>query len=99
MKKIIILFLSLQSVLAFSQVDVDYKLLGEQSKSESLNPVRPGIPGKKSFWNEKSTMFIYAPAFNFNNSSWIIPETKYYRYTAFSFKDNKRIHFYCQHSC
>jgi len=90
MKKIIILFLSLQSVLVFSQVDADYKLLGEQSKSESLNPVRPGIPGKKAFWNEKSTMFIYAPAFNFNNSSWIIPETKYYRYTAFSFKDNKK---------
>ncbi|MFH0807719.1 MAG: hypothetical protein V2A57_04820, partial [Elusimicrobiota bacterium] len=93
MKKIIIFFLSLHSVLVFSQVHADYQLLGEQSKSESLNPVRPGIPGKQAFWNEKASMFIYAPSFNFNNSSWIIPETKYYRYSAFSFKDNKTYSF------
>lgn len=89
MKKNVILFLCLLSTAAFAQLEPDYKLLGEQGKLESLNPIRPGVPSKQPFWNEKATRFIYAPSFNFNNTSWIISKTKYYRYTAFSFKDRK----------
>lgn len=89
MNKILFFLLYLIYSSAFSQVQPDYKLLREQSKLESLNPIRPGRPGKQPFWNENAKMFIYAPAFNFNNSSWIITEAKYYRYTAFSFKDKK----------
>ncbi|MBK7379092.1 MAG: hypothetical protein IPJ03_08805 [Ignavibacteriales bacterium] len=89
MNKILFFLLYIIYSSAFSQVQPDYKLLSEQSKLESLNPIRPGTPGKQTFWNEKAARFIYAPAFNFNNSSWIITETKNYRYTAFSFKDKK----------
>ena len=67
MNKKIFFFLYLISNLVFSQ---DYVQLKEQCERQSLIPIRPGTPDKKLFWNEKATRFIYAPAFNFNNSSW-----------------------------
>ena len=32
---------------------------------ESLDPIRPGVPGKTPFWNEHAQQFIWAPAFEF----------------------------------
>ena len=89
MKKIIAFFFSLQTLVVSAQVKPDDKLLVEQCKTESLNPIRPGIPGRQAFWNGKAKMFIYAPAFDFNNTSWIVPEPKFYRYKVFSFVNNK----------
>ena len=57
---------------------LDWSSLNAQALTEIQNPVRPGIPGKASFWNERAISFIYAPAFNF-------PEVKgaaSYRFTA-----------------
>ena len=33
--------------------------------AESLEPIRPGVPGKRPFWNEYSPQFKYAPSFDF----------------------------------
>ena len=85
--KITILIFYIISIVSFAQMEPDHKLFGEQSKRESLMPIRPGGFDNQHFWNEKAKMFIYAPSFNFNNSSWIVPYPKYYKYTAFSFKD------------
>ena len=59
-----------------------------QSKAESLVPIRPGNFTSQPFWNEKAMMFKYAPSFKFDNSNWIIPNPKQYKYSAFSFVDN-----------
>jgi hypothetical protein len=37
--------------------------LDAQAEKEYLAPVRPGIPGKRPFWNRFSPGFIYAPVF------------------------------------
>ncbi|MHB1002164.1 MAG: LamG domain-containing protein [Armatimonadota bacterium] len=39
--------------------------LGKAAIKESVEPVRPGIPGARPFWNSHSRRFIYAPAFDF----------------------------------
>ena len=56
---------------------------------ESLEPIRPGVPGKEAFWNEQARQFIWAPAFDFKP----VPGAKSYRFvvestghTALSFK-------------
>jgi len=54
-----------------------------------LLPIRPGIPGKQPFWNEKAKMFKHAPSFQSDNTSWVLPNPKCYSYSAFSFTDNK----------
>ena len=36
-----------------------------ESWEASVEPIRPGIPGKAPFWNVKANRFIYAPAFDF----------------------------------
>ena len=77
--KITILIFYIISIVSFAQMEPDHKLFGEQSKRESLMPIRPGGFDNQHFWNEKAKMFIYAPSFNFNNSSWIVPYPKYYR--------------------
>jgi maltose/maltodextrin transport system substrate-binding protein len=60
-----------------------------QSRLESLIPIRPGIPGKRPFWNGHAGKFTYAPAFSNENKNWIVPDPAYYLYTAFSFTDKQ----------
>jgi len=43
----------------------DYDALHKQELKAILQPVRPGIPGKRPFWNNFAKRFIYAPAFDF----------------------------------
>ena len=52
--------------------------LWSEAISESLKPVRPGIPGGNPFWNGKARRFIYAPAFDFKP----VEGAAYYRFTA-----------------
>ena len=40
--------------------------LHEQAIRESLEPIHPGQPGIRPFWNTYATRFIYAPAFDFS---------------------------------
>ena len=81
--------MSIISILTFAQNQSTNQDFCEQSKLESLIPVRPGITGKQPFWNGKAIMFKYAPSFQNDAASWIIPNPKYYRYSAFSFKDKQ----------
>lgn len=37
----------------------------EQALDESVRPIRPGVPGERSFWNVAAKRLMYAPAFNF----------------------------------
>lgn len=60
-----------------------------RSREASLQPIRPGIPGKRPFWNGHARKFIYAPAFSNENHNWIVPDPAYYLYTAFSFTDKQ----------
>jgi maltose/maltodextrin transport system substrate-binding protein len=89
MKILFAFFFSIVLTSIFAQSPDYYKQLCEQSRAESLLPVRPGKVGEQPFWNEKAVMFKYAPSFLNDKSSWIIPEPKYFRYSAFSFVDNK----------
>ena len=56
---------------------VDTQLLA-RALQETAVPVRPGIPGKQPFWNERAVQFLYAPAFDFKE----IPGAKSYRFTV-----------------
>jgi maltose/maltodextrin transport system substrate-binding protein len=82
------LLLWLISISIFGQNQPSIQDYCLQGKTESLVPIRPGIPGKQAFWNEKAMMFKYAPSFQFDNSNWIIPNPKQFRYSAFSFANN-----------
>jgi len=57
--------------------------LGKVALEESLEPIRPGIPGVRPFWNSHSRRFIYAPAFDFPPVS----GAQCYRFTATSSSD------------
>jgi maltose/maltodextrin transport system substrate-binding protein len=59
-------------------VQFDRAALHAQAVEESLRPIRPGVPGKVSFWNQRSRMFIYVPAFHFEP----VRGAKVYRFTA-----------------
>jgi maltose/maltodextrin transport system substrate-binding protein len=88
--RILTLLLTLLSISLFSQNNTGYNnVYCELSRLDALQPIRQGIPGKQPFWNEKAIMFKHAPAFPNDNTSWIIPRPKYYRYAAFSFTDKK----------
>ncbi|MDO9255112.1 MAG: hypothetical protein Q7U54_06330 [Bacteroidales bacterium] len=88
--KIFVSFLfAILSLSLFAQESAYFKQICSQSKAECLIPVRPGIIGEQPFWNEKAIMFKYAPSFQNDKTSWIIPSPKYYRYSAFSFTDNQ----------
>ena len=89
MRMVLIFALSIISIPSFSQKQFVYQRICQQSKTESLVPIRPGIPGKQPFWNWEAIMFKYAPSFQNDGASWIIPDPKYYRYSAFSFKDKQ----------
>lgn len=95
-KTLLLLIISVIGLLAQqtnSEKDKYFSEIKKQAIEESLIPIRPGKPNEFPFWNEKSTMFIYAPSFNFNNSSWVIQTPEYYKYTAFSFENNTEYNF------
>lgn len=73
----------------FAQDGSLYSRICEQSKLESLIPIRPGKPGVKPFWNGNAIMFKYAPSFENTNTNWIIPTPSLYTYSAFSFADQQ----------
>ncbi len=52
--------------------------LRQMAVDESLDPVRPGIPGQRPFWNTYAKRFIYAPAFEFEE----IPDVDRYQMNA-----------------
>jgi maltose/maltodextrin transport system substrate-binding protein len=87
MKIFLVTLFSFISVALFGQKQADNKGFCRQSRDESLIPIRPGLPGKQPFWNEKAKMFKYAPSFNNKKLKEIIPVK--YRYSAFSFTDKK----------
>ena len=89
MKKNLTYFLCVISVSLFGQNQSTNLNYCKQSKAESLIPIHPGIPGKQPFWNEKAIMFKNAPSFQNGNTSWVIPNPKQYRYSAFSFTDKQ----------
>lgn len=78
------------TIRVFAQSATEFDALCKQSFEESLIPIHPGIPDSIDFWNKYSKMFKHAPAFNFNNKSWLFAEPRVvYRYTAFSFTDKQ----------
>jgi len=78
---------SFTSVALFAQQQADHKDFCIQSQKESLIPIRPGLPGKQPFWNEKAKMFKYAPSFQNKKIKEVVPVK--YRYAAFSFTDKQ----------
>jgi len=58
----------------------------QQASRASLQPVRPGVPGERPFWNVHSDRFIHAPAFEFESRE----NADTYRVTALSQADSKR---------
>ncbi len=54
-----------------------------QALQVSLQPVRPGEPGKRPFWNSRAVKFIHAPAFDFKP----VQQAALYRFTATSVVD------------
>ncbi|HRP55322.1 hypothetical protein [Agriterribacter sp.] len=87
MKTFLIGLFSFISPALFAQKQADNKAFCSQSRDESLTPIRPGVPGKQPFWNEKARMFKYAPSFSNKKPGEITPVK--YRYSAFSFTDKK----------
>lgn len=62
---------------------------GEVAREASAEPIHPGIPDSIPFWNEFSTRFIYAPAFDFDT----IANASKYRFDLVSLCDSQRWHF------
>jgi len=58
---------------------------GKIAMEESLQPIHPGIPGERPFWNINSKRFIFAPTFEFKEIAGI----KKYRYTVISDADSQ----------
>jgi maltose/maltodextrin transport system substrate-binding protein len=59
----------------------------KEAFSQTVTPVRPGVPGKLPFWNGYARRFIYAPAFDFQT----VPGAKAYRFEVWS--GEQRDHF------
>ncbi|HAZ03047.1 MAG: hypothetical protein A2W90_17395 [Bacteroidetes bacterium GWF2_42_66] len=74
-------------------LDINYTEIEEQSLREALRPVRPGVPGKTPFWNNYAKQFIYAPSFNFNQSS----NSKKYKFVVAA-SDSLKYEFFADHS-
>ncbi|HET7118812.1 MAG TPA: hypothetical protein VFI29_20140 [Hanamia sp.] len=87
MKTFLIGLFSFTSVALFGQKQPSDKVFCTQSREESLIPIRPGVPGKQPFWNEKAKLFKHAPSFKNNKIREVIPVK--YRYSAFSFTDKQ----------
>jgi hypothetical protein len=87
MKTFLLCLFSFTSVALFAQKQPGNKDFCTQSREESLIPIRPGVPGKQPFWNEKAKMFKYAPSFKNKKNIEVIPVK--YRYCVFSFTDKQ----------
>ncbi len=90
MKVVFLFLLGFISVSLFGQQKVTNKKVTnidfcKISREASLIPIRPGIPGKRAFWNEKAKMFKYVPSFKNTRRIEISPTS--FVYTAFSFTD------------
>lgn len=85
MKVFLIGLFSFTTVALYGQKQAENKDFCRQSRDESLTPIRPGLPGKQPFWNEKAKMFKYVPSFKNRKPNEVIPVK--YRYSAFSFTD------------
>ena len=59
---------------------LDWPTLNALALEEATQPVRPGLPGQRLFWNTKASCFIYAPAFEFAE----VKGAKSYRFTVSS---------------
>lgn len=66
---------------------VDYAALEREA---SMEPIHPGISGKRPFWNGYSKRFIHAPAFDFKE----IPEATRYRFTFTAHADSQKYSFH-----
>ncbi len=62
---------------------------GKIALKESVEPIRPGIPGVRPFWNDYAVRFIYAPAFDFKP----LEGAKHYKYTAINKSDGSTAQF------
>ncbi len=65
------------------------KSFGEIALKESTVPIRPGEPGKVSFWNKHARQFIYAPAFDYK----AVNNATTYRFRILSAVDNTTLSF------
>jgi maltose/maltodextrin transport system substrate-binding protein len=91
MKTFLICFFCFISVVLFGQKQPGNKNFCRQSREESLQPIRPGLPKSQPFWNEKAKMFKYAPSFKNRKPREIMPVK--YLYSAFSFTDKQNYSF------
>ncbi|MEX2336280.1 MAG: hypothetical protein WD555_03315 [Fulvivirga sp.] len=66
-----------------------HKSYGELALEQSADPVRPGIPGERPFWNTFAKRFIYAPAFDFKTINGAVK----YRFDLLSLADSSTYSF------
>ena len=57
----------------------------DDARKQSLQPIHPGIPGEKPFWNPYSKRFIRPPAFEFKE----VPEAMAYRFLVAAETDSQ----------
>lgn len=48
----------------FGSETADWTMLNAAARSKAMVPIRPGVPGRRPFWNEASKAFIHPPAFD-----------------------------------
>ena len=65
------------------EINQKYAALARQ---ESLEPIHPGVPGVRPFWNKYSKRFIHAPSFHFEEMEGV----KRYRFTLTSMEDSQK---------
>jgi maltose/maltodextrin transport system substrate-binding protein len=65
---------------------------GAAAKKAAEQPVHPGIPGKRPFWNVYAKRFIYAPAFDFPAEE----SAANYRFTAIAKVNRREYTFYAE---
>ncbi|MEE4310262.1 MAG: hypothetical protein V2J62_00205, partial [candidate division KSB1 bacterium] len=56
------------------------------AKQESLEPIHPGVPGVRPFWNRYAKRFIHAPSFHFEEMEGV----KRYQFTLTSMEDSQK---------
>lgn len=61
----ILTILILCAVTSAASAEISPAKLADQDRRQSLQPIRPGEPGVRPFWNTYAKRFIYAPSFNF----------------------------------
>lgn len=60
------------------QVQINFEKIRKEALKDALIPIRPGIPGLRSFWNTYAKRFIYVPSFDFK----LVDGAKKYKFTA-----------------